>query len=93
MAKFRANAFLLHEGALVKPGTEIELEAEQAKRLGDKVVGANEKIDAERVFETEKPLDTYTVSDLRDIAQREGVENYSDLKKDELISAIESARQ
>jgi hypothetical protein len=37
MPKYTANAYLVHKGAVVQTGGEVELTEEQAKRLGDKV--------------------------------------------------------
>ncbi|MFD1066686.1 DUF7210 family protein [Oceanobacillus locisalsi] len=37
MPKYTANAYLSHQGKIVKPGTEVELTAKQADFLGDKV--------------------------------------------------------
>jgi hypothetical protein len=46
MPKYTANAYLVHNGAIVQTGQEVELSEEQAERLGDKV---------EVVEEEEKP--------------------------------------
>lgn len=37
MPKYQANAYLAHAGQIVKVGENLELTAEQAERLGDKV--------------------------------------------------------
>lgn len=37
MPKYTANTYLVHNGAVVQTGGEVELTEEQAKRLGDKV--------------------------------------------------------
>lgn len=93
MAKRKANAYLLHEGKVVEPGTEIELTDEQIERLGDKTVAPDETIDAEMALSNDdKKLEDMTVAQLRDIAQERGIDGYSDMKKDDLIKAIESAQ-
>lgn len=42
MPKFIANGYLLHKGAVVQTGQEVELTKEQAERLGDKVTAVKE---------------------------------------------------
>jgi hypothetical protein len=37
MPKYIANAYLVHNGAIVQTGHEVELTEEQAERLGEKV--------------------------------------------------------
>lgn len=37
MPKYTTNGYFIHGGKRVGPGSEIELTAERAKRLGDKV--------------------------------------------------------
>jgi hypothetical protein len=37
MPKYIAEAYLVHNGAVVQPGHEVEIAADQAERLGDKV--------------------------------------------------------
>lgn len=43
MPKYIANEYLLHNGKIVQTGEDVELEAEQAKRLGDKVTPVSEQ--------------------------------------------------
>lgn len=42
MPKYIANGYLLHKGAVVQTGQEVELTKEQAERLRDKVTPASE---------------------------------------------------
>lgn len=97
MAKVKANSVLIHEGQIVQPGTEIEVSDEQAERLKEKnkAVGIDEKIDAEKGFEsdsTEKPIGDMNVAELRGIAQGYGIEGYSDMKKADLVNAVQMHR-
>lgn len=43
MPKYIANAYLAHNGKVVQTGETLELEAKQAKMLGDKVTPAPEE--------------------------------------------------
>ncbi|GIN93328.1 hypothetical protein J22TS1_43790 [Siminovitchia terrae] len=54
MPKFIANAYLLHNGKVVQTGEELELEAKQAKVLGDKVTPAPEEKEPEKEQEPVK---------------------------------------
>lgn len=42
MAKYTSSSYLLHDGQVVLPGTEVELTDEQAERLGDKLTAVQE---------------------------------------------------
>ena len=96
MAKRKANAFLLHEGKVYDPGTEIELTDEQIERLGDKTVAPDEKIDAEKGFRdsdnAEKSIEDMNVSELREVAAGYNIEGYSDMRKADLINSINAFR-
>lgn len=85
MPKYTSNAFLSHQGALVKPGEEIELTEAQGKRLGDKVTPL--------AAAPEKTLDEKTVPELKAEAKQLEIEGYNDLKKEELIKAISEKQQ
>lgn len=83
MAKVVAKAYLSHKGKIVKPEQEIELSEAQIKKLGDKVVVKEE---------TEPSLESLKVDELKEVAEDEGVEGYSTMKKQELIDAIKAVR-
>lgn len=76
MPKYTANAYLSHKGEVVKPGVAIELTEEQAKRLGDKVVGSNEEVTAP-VTDPE-----YTEAQFRDLTADEQKKVVEDLGGD-----------
>lgn len=81
MSKHRAEKNIAFKGELVKKGSEIELTAEQAKLLGNKV----------------SPLETEdkgpTVPELKKQAEALGIDGFSTMKKDELIKAIEEKQK
>lgn len=54
MPKFIANAYLVHNGKVVQTGEVLELEAKQAKVLGDKVTPASEEKEPEKEQEPKK---------------------------------------
>lgn len=54
MPKYIANAYLVHEGKIVQTGGELELEAKQAKMLGDKVTPAPVENEPEKEQEPKK---------------------------------------
>ncbi|HLR58912.1 MAG TPA: Rho termination factor N-terminal domain-containing protein [Pseudogracilibacillus sp.] len=88
MTKYIAQAYLSHKGNIVKPGEEIELTKEQSERLGDKV----NLVSIEKQT-GEKELSEHTVDELKGIAEKRGLEDYSKLKKDELVALIEDTEQ
>ncbi|BAM99143.1 hypothetical protein [Bacillus phage PM1] len=71
------NAFLVQDGKVFKAGETIELTAEQAERLGNKV---------EATSETE--LSGKTVKELKEEAKMANIEGYSQMNKEELIAAL-----
>lgn len=77
MPKYTANAYLIHEGAIVQTGQDLELSEEQAAALGDKVSQS----------EAGK-LEEFTVAELKEQAKAQGIEGYNDLKKAELVAAL-----
>lgn len=85
--KYIAKAFLAKDGKGIKPESEIELTPEQATRLGDKVVLV------EGQDEVEVTLDSYSVAELKGIAEDKGLEDYSKLNKGNLIELIEGKEQ
>lgn len=88
MPKYIAKAYLLHEGKVVQPEGELELTKEQGDRLGEKV----ELVDIKEQTGN-KPLNDHTVEELKVIAQERGLEDYSKLKKEDLIEAIQATEQ
>ncbi|WP_313429815.1 hypothetical protein [Siminovitchia terrae] len=54
MPKYIANEYLLHNGKVVQAGGQLELEAKQAERLGDKVTPAPEEKEPEKEQEPVK---------------------------------------
>lgn len=77
MPKYTANAYLVHQGKIVPIGETVELSAEQAERLGEKVTMVEET-----------SLEDMTVAELKDIAKAKGIEGYGEMKKAELIAAL-----
>lgn len=96
MAKYKANAFLLHQGKVVQIGDDIELNDDQAKRLLDqnKIVKPGETVTATNGAEvnTAKSLDEMTLTELKEEAKTAEVEGFSKMNKEELIAAIEKKR-
>ena len=86
MPKFTSNAYLTHNGTLVKKGDEVELTAEQAEYLGDKVT-------AIEVEEKSPSLSDNTVAELKTLAEGMSIDGFSNMKKDELIEAIEEKQK
>lgn len=88
MPKYIANGYLVHKGKIIPTGGEVELTKEQGDRLGDKV----ELINLEEQ-KGEKSLQEHTVDELKIIAEERGIEDYTKLKKEDLIKAIEASEQ
>jgi len=87
MPKYKANAFLLHDGQLLEPGDTVELTTEQAERLKDKVSAHF----GEDVDEPDgKSLEDYTVAELREKAAEYEIDGYSTMKKDDLVEALQA---
>ncbi len=86
MPKFKSNAYLTHNGALVKIGEEVELTAEQAKHLGDKVTAIQEEIKNSSLYDN-------TVAELKTLAEGMEIDGFGNMKKDELIQAIEEKQK
>lgn len=82
MPEYIAKAYLVKEGKVYQPESEIELEKEQAERLGEKV---------EAVEKDEKSLEDHTVPELKEIAEERGVQGFSEMKKAELIEALKES--
>lgn len=87
MTKYISKAYLSDKGKIVKPGEELELTKEQAYRLGDKV----ESVQGEE--EAPVTLHDFTVDELHELAEDNGLEGYSKLKKGDLIALIEGTEQ
>lgn len=85
MPKYTANEYLLHQGSPVEPGKEVELTAEKANRLGDKVTAAEE--------EQDEGLASNTVPELKKMAEDLQIEGYDGMKKAALIQAIEEKQK
>ena len=88
MPKYIAKSYLVHKGKIIPTDGEVELTKEQGDRLGDKVELIN--LDEQT---GEKPIQEHTVDELKAIAEERGIENYSKLKKEDLIKAIEASEQ
>lgn len=86
MPNFKANDYLLHNGSPVEPEKEIELTAEQAERLGDKVTALEPE-------QKEASLSDNTVPELKALAEGLGIDGFDGLKKAELIQAIEEKQK
>ncbi|WP_458463795.1 Rho termination factor N-terminal domain-containing protein [Paenibacillus sp.] len=78
MPKYITKAYLTHEGNVVKPEQEIELNEQQADRLGDKV----------ELVEGEETIEDKSVTALKKEAKARSIEGYTKMEKDELIAAI-----
>lgn len=85
MPKFTANDYLMHNGSIVEPDKEVELTAEQAERLGDKVTA----VEAEK----EEGLADKTVPELKKLAEELQIDGFDGLKKPELLKAIEEKQK
>lgn len=79
MPKYQANSILFHDGKVVSPGQTVELTADQATKLGDKVGPTEETL-----------LEAKKVDELKELARNQGVEGYATMKKDELIQAVKA---
>ncbi|RHW33524.1 Rho termination factor N-terminal domain-containing protein [Oceanobacillus profundus] len=88
MPKYIAKAYLVHKGKIIPTDGEVELTKEQGDRLGDKV----ELINLEEQ-KGEKSLQEHTVDELKIIAEERGIEDYTKLKKEDLIKTIEASEQ
>ncbi|POD46284.1 hypothetical protein BKM15_25930 [Pseudomonas syringae pv. syringae] len=77
MPKYIAEAYLVHEGAIIQEGQTVELSEEQAERLGDKVSPS-----------TETALEEKTVPELKEMAKDRNIEGYNDMKKAELVEVL-----
>jgi len=98
MPKYIANGYLVHKGKIVPIGDEVELTEEQGERLGDKVtivevedntVNLKENDDTNNEGGDEKPLEEYTVPELKEIAKEKEIEGHNNMNKGELIEALQ----
>lgn len=85
MAKYIAVSVIKHDGKMYHPGFELEMTPEQAEKLGKHVV-------AKEVAAPEKSLNQMTVKELKALADKAGIENYSKLDKAELVAVIEAVQ-
>ena len=84
MEKFVANDLLAHNGRVVFEGQELSLTEEQAERLGSKVTPLE-------VAKPDKPVEEMTLTELRGLAKKAGVESYS--RKDKATLKAELSGQ
>lgn len=89
MPEYRSNAFIIHNGSVVRPDGTLTLEEEQAERLGDKVTLIEESNQDAGEQEQTESLQDKTIKELKEIAKEKGLEGYSKLDKEQLIEAIE----
>lgn len=82
MPKYVANVPLAHKGKYVAVEQEVELTEEQAQKLGDKVSPTPSTVLGEK-----------NVAELKDLAKEKGIDGYYEMKKDELIQALEDAEK
>lgn len=80
MPLYKTTGFLIHEGAVLPIGSDIELNEENAARLN----AEQENV----VLSEEGQLQEKTVDELREEAKAKGIKNYSKMNKDELIEAL-----
>jgi hypothetical protein len=80
MPLYKTTGFLIHEGAVLPIGSDIELNEENAARLN----AEQENV----VLSEEGQLQEKTVDELREEAKAKGVKGYSKLTKDELVEAL-----
>lgn len=89
--KYTSLIYLSHNESIVRPGEVVELTDEQAERLAGKVEplnvenkGNNEQTDKDN----ETHYQDMKVAQLKEIAKNKGIENSSDMKKQELVDAL-----
>lgn len=80
MPTYRTVGYLIHEGAVLPIGTEIELNEENAARLNAEQPNVE--------LTEEGKLEEKTIEELQAEAKELGLKGYSKLNKDDLKAAI-----